>query len=200
MDRLGVNLLSLSAHKFYGPKGVGVLYIRKGTRIEPLIHGGGQEWNKRASTHNVPGIVGMAKAVELAAKERAERIRHSLNLRDRLIKSLLEKIEDTRLNGHPEKRLPNNVNVIFKYIEGEALLMKLDMLGIEVSSGSACTSGSLDPSHVLAAIGIPPEEARGSMRITIGQFTTEDDIAYVIDRVPRVVKELRNISAFKKRK
>jgi cysteine desulfurase len=198
VDDLNADLLSISAHKFYGPKGVGALYVRKGTRIVPLIHGGGQEWSKRASTHNVPGIVGMAKAAELAIAEMPERVEHVRTLRDRLTSTLFEQIEDLKLNGHPEKRLPNNINLIVKYVEGEALLVKLDALGIEVSSGSACTSGSLDPSHVLSAIGVPPEEARGSIRITLGRLTTSDDISYVIEEFPRVVKELRSISAYKK--
>ncbi|MEO0095205.1 MAG: cysteine desulfurase NifS [candidate division WOR-3 bacterium] len=199
LNRLGVDLLSISAHKFYGPKGIGVLYIRKGTRIKPLIHGGAQEMGKRASTHNVPGIVGMACAAELAIREMPQRIEHSKRLRDKLIKSLLNSIDDIVLNGHPEKRLPNNCHFIVKYIEGEALLMSLDQLGIEVATGSACSSGSLEPSHVLTAIGVPVEDARGSIRITVGRLTTEEDIDYVCEVFPKVVKELRAISPLAKK-
>ncbi|MCX7995564.1 MAG: cysteine desulfurase NifS [candidate division WOR-3 bacterium] len=194
VNSLGVDLLSISAHKFYGPKGVGVLYIRKGTRIEPLLHGGAQEMGKRASTHNVPGIVGMAKAVELAIKEMPQRVEHSRRLRDKLIKCLLDNVDDIILNGHPQKRLPNNCHVIVKYIEGEALLMRLDQIGIEVATGSACSSGSLEPSHVLTALGVPIEDARGSIRMTLGRLTTDEDIDFVCEHFPRIVKELRAIS------
>jgi len=194
VDRLGVDLLSISAHKFYGPKGVGVLYIRKGTRISSLIHGGAQEWNKRASTHNVPGIVGLGKAVQLAMAEQNERVKHSLYLRDMLIKSVLDAIEDTRLNGHPKKRLPNNCHVIVKYVEGESMLLKLDAVGIAVATGSACSSGSLEPSHVLLSIGISPEDAHGSLRLTVGRLTREEDINYTNEQLPKVVSELRKIS------
>lgn len=194
VDELNVDLLSLSAHKFYGPKGVGLLYLRRGTRIVPLIHGGGQEWHKRASTHNVPGIVGMGKAAELALREMPERVSHSTRLRDRLIKGLLEKIPDIRLNGHPEKRLPNNCSLIVKYVEGEAMLIKLDSLGIETSTGSACSSGTSEPSHVIVGIGTPPEECHGSLRMSVGRLTTEADIDYVLDQMPRVVADLRRMS------
>jgi len=199
VNRLGVDLLSISAHKFYGPKGVGALYIRKGTRIEPLLHGGAQEMGKRASTHNVPGIVGMAKAAELAIKEMPERVEHSRRLRDKLVKSLSNSLDDIIINGHPEKRLPNNCHMVVKYIEGEALLMRLDQIGIEVATGSACSSGSLEPSHVLTAIGIPVEYARGSIRMTIGRLTTDEDIDYVCEHFPRIVKELRAISPLVKK-
>jgi len=194
VDRLGVDLLSISAHKFYGPKGVGVLYIRKGTRISSLIHGGAQEWNKRASTHNVPGIVGLGKAVQLAVAEQDERVKHSLYLRDMLIQSILDTIEDTRLNGHPKRRLPNNCHVIVKYVEGESMLLKLDTVGIAVATGSACSSGSPEPSHVLLSIGISPEDAHGSLRLTVGRLTTEKDIYYTNEQLPKVVSELRKIS------
>ena len=199
VNRLGVDLLSISAHKFYGPKGVGALYIRKGTRIEPLLHGGAQEMGKRASTHNVPGIVGMAKAVELAMKEMPERVAHSRRLRDKLVKSLSNSLDDIIFNGHPENRLPNNCHIVVKYIEGEALLMRLDQIGIEVATGSACSSGSLEPSHVLTAIGIPVEDARGSIRMTIGRLTTDEDIDYVCEHFPRIVNELRAISPLVKK-
>ncbi|MGB9719859.1 MAG: cysteine desulfurase NifS [bacterium] len=199
VNKLGVDLLSISAHKFYGPKGVGALFIRRGTRVESLLHGGAQEMGKRASTHNVPGIVGMAYAAELAIRDMAERVEHSRRLRDKLTKSLLNNVDDIVLNGHPEKRLPNNCHIIVKYIEGEALLMRLDQIGIEVATGSACSSGSLEPSHVLTAIGVPIEDARGSIRITTGRLTTEEDIDYVCEQFPKIVKELRAISPITKR-
>jgi len=199
VNELGVDLLSISAHKFYGPKGVGVLYIRKGTRIEPLLHGGAQEMGKRSSTHNVPGIVGMAYAAGLAIKEMTQRVEHSKRLRDRLIHSLRDKVDDLIFNGHPERRLPNNCHIIVKYIEGEALLVHLDQIGINVATGSACSSGSLEPSHVLIAIGIPIEDARGSIRITTGRLTTEKDIDYLCEQFPKIVKELRAISAISKK-
>lgn len=200
VDDLSIDLLSISAHKFYGPKGVGVLYIRKGTRILSLIHGGAQEWNKRASTHNVPGIVGLGKAAQLAMEEKDERVKRYLYLRDKLIKLILDKIEDTKLNGHPEKRLPNNCHVIIKYVEGESMLLKLDAVGIEVATGSACSSGSLEPSHVLLSIGISREDAHGSLRLTIGRFTTEEDIDYVGAHLPKIVDELRKMSPIGKGK
>jgi cysteine desulfurase len=198
VNKLGVDLLSISAHKFYGPKGVGVLYIRKGTRILPLLHGGGQENNKRASTHNVPGIVGLGKAVELAIAEREERIKRYVKLRDRTIK-IFEGIEHTWLNGHPEKRLPNNCNVIVQYVEGESMLLKLDNVGIEVATGSACSSGSLEPSHVLLAIGISHEDSHGSLRLTVGRLTTDQDLDYTAEQLPRVIEELRKMSPMGKR-
>jgi cysteine desulfurase len=195
VNTLGVDLLALSAHKFYGPKGVGVLYIRTGTRINSLIHGGSQEWNKRASTHNVPGIVGLGKATHLAQKEKNERVKHSTSLRDKLIKSIINTIEDVKLNGHPEKRLPNNCHFIIRYVEGESMLLRLNALGIAVATGSACSSGSLEPSHVLLAIGLSPEDTHGSLRMTLGRLTTEDDIDYVLEHLPKVVDELRKMSA-----
>ena len=200
VNNLGVNLLSISAHKFYGPKGIGALYIRKGTRIESLIHGGAQEWNKRASTHNVPGIVGLGKAVELAIKDKDERAKHSAKLRDKLINLLLNNIEDIKLNGHPQQRLPNNCHVIIKYVEGESMLLRLDAIGIEVATGSACSSGSLEPSHVLLAIGISSEDTHGSLRLTIGRLTTEEDIDFVGENLPKIVDELRKMSAVGKYK
>ncbi|MGQ9464736.1 MAG: cysteine desulfurase NifS [bacterium] len=199
VNELGVDLLSISAHKFYGPKGVGALYIRKGTRIDPLLHGGAQEMGKRASTHNVPGIVGMAYAAELAMKEMVARVEHSRKLRDRLTQFLKSNVDDLIFNGHPEKRLPNNCHIIVKYIEGEALLVRLDQIGIDVATGSACSSGSLEPSHVLIAIGIPIEDARGSIRITTGRLTSEEDIDYFCAQFPEIVKELRAISPISKK-
>jgi len=196
VNDLGVDLLSISGHKFYGPKGIGALYIRKGVRMVPFLHGGAQERNRRASTENVPGIVGMGAAAEIAFDEEIAR---ELILRDKLIKGLLEGIPDVILNGHPTLRLPNNVNVSIKYIEGESILLNLDMMGIAGSSGSACTSGSLDPSHVLLAIGLPHEIAHGSLRLTLGKATTENDIIYVLETLPPIVKKLREISPMKKR-
>jgi cysteine desulfurase len=195
VDNLGVDLLSISAHKFYGPKGVGVLYVRKGTRIASLIHGGAQEWNKRASTHNVPGIVGLGKAAELAVKEKSERVKHSTKLRDKLIKLIFDKIDDVKLNGHPKQRLPNNCHIIVKYVEGESMLLKLDAVGIQAATGSACSSGSLDPSHVLLSTGISPTDAYGSLRLAVGRLTTEEDIDYIGEHLPIIVDELRKMSA-----
>jgi cysteine desulfurase len=194
VDDVGVDLLSLSAHKLYGPKGVGALYIREGTKIRSFMHGGGQERGLRASTHNVPGIVGLGKAVELAQEKMDEEATKLSMLRDKLIKGILERVEHTRLNGHPVKRLPNNVNVSVAYIEGEALCLTLDMEGIAASTGSACSSASLEPSHVLLAIGLSHELARGSLRFTSGRYTEEDDIEYVLDVLPPVVEKLRAIS------
>lgn len=198
VDRLGVDLLSISAHKFYGPKGIGVLYIRKGTRIASLIHGGAQEWNKRASTHNVPGIVGLGKAVQLTVTEKDERVKHSSHLRDGLIGSLLNTVEDTILNGHPVQRLPNNCHVIVRFVEGESMLLRLDAVGIAVATGSACSSGSLEPSHVLLSIGASPEDAHGSLRLTVGRLTTEEDIDYTNEQLPKIISELRKISPMRK--
>ena len=198
VNKLGVDLLSISAHKFYGPKGVGVLYIRKGTRILPLLHGGGQENHKRASTHNVPGIVGLGRAVELAIAEREERVKRYVKLRDRTIK-IFEDIDDTWLNGHPKNRLSNNCHVIVKYVEGESMLLKLDSVGIEVATGSACSSGSLEPSHVLLSIGISHEDSHGSLRLTVGRLTTDQDIDYTAEQLPRVIEGLRKMSPMGKK-
>lgn len=189
-----IDTLSLSAHKFYGPKGIGALYIRKGIKIENLIYGGGQEKGKRAGTENVPGIVGLGKAIEKATENIDEYNYRIINLRDRLIKGVIERIPYTVLNGHPEKRLPGNASFCFQYIEGESLLLNLDLKGIAGSSGSACTSGSLDPSHVLLAIGLPHEIAHGSLRLTIGDVNTEEDIDYVLEVLPDIVEKLRNMS------
>jgi len=194
VKELGVDLMSISAHKVYGPKGIGALYIKKGTRIQQLIHGGAQEKKRRAGTENVPGIVGFGKAAEMAFENLDNHIKQLITKRDRLIKELKEKITFMHLNGHPEKRLPGNVNLCIQFIEGEALLLSLDMVGIASSSGSACTSGSLDPSHVLMAIGLTHEVAHGSLRLTIGDFTTEEDIDYVIQQLPPIVDKLRQMS------
>lgn len=194
VDALNIDLLSASAHKLYGPKGVGLLYIRKGARLTPLLHGGDQEKRRRASTQNVPAIVGFGRAMELAAAEiQSEAVRQTV-LRDRLIQGLLAAIPDSRLNGHPSSRLPNNVNISIAYIEGEAMLLNLDMEGIAASTGSACTSSSLEPSHCLIAIGLPHELAHGSLRFTLGRGTTEEEIDSVIAVLPGIVKKLRAMS------
>ncbi|MFH0915615.1 MAG: cysteine desulfurase NifS [bacterium] len=194
VDELGVDILSMSAHKFYGPKGIGLIYLRKRTRITPLFHGGGQEKGRRAGTHNVPGIVGMAKALELAATRMADDAARETALRDRLWAGLSANIEAIYLNGDPVRRLPNNLSVRLDGIEGESMILMLDMEGICVSSGSACTTGSLEPSHVLIALGIPVEQAHGSLRMTLGRSTTEEDIDYFIKVFPPIVARLREMS------
>lgn len=196
VDELKVDMLSMSAHKFYGPKGVGVLYVRKGTKITPLIHGGGQERKRRAGTENVAGIVGLVKALELAQEDMAGRNERLIRLRDRLIAGLQEKIPEIKLNGHPTKRLPGNVNISVLYIEGESMLLNLDFKGIAASSGSACTSGSLEPSHVLLAMGMPHEVAHGSLRLTLGNENTDEDVDYVLEVLPGIVEKLRAMSPF----
>lgn len=193
VNELGVNLLSMAAHKFYGPKGIGALYVRKGTRIKNIVHGGAQERKLRPGTENVPGIVGMGKAIEIAVRDMDKNNAHLNTLRERLIEGIL-KIPDTRLNGHPSKRLPGNVNVSIEYIEGESLLLSLDMKGIAASSGSACTSGSLEPSHVLMAIGLSHQTAHGSLRLTIGHENTVEDVDYVLEVLPTIVERLRAMS------
>jgi cysteine desulfurase len=194
VKELGVDIMNFSAHKIYGPKGVGGIYIRKGVKLHPLIHGGAQERKRRAGTENVPGIVGFGKAAELAIESFDSHVAHIKGLRDKLIKSVLGNIEYTRLNGHPTDRHPGNANFCFEFIEGESLLLSLDMMGISGSSGSACTSGSLDPSHVLMAIGLTHEIAHGSLRLTIGDSTTEEDIDYVIESLKVIVDRLRQMS------
>jgi cysteine desulfurase len=194
VESLNVDLLSLSAHKFYGPKGVGAIYIRKGTRITPFMHGGEQEGKRRASTHNVPGIVGLSRAVEMAREKLQEEMATQTRLRDRLIKGLLERIDRSRLNGHPTGRLPNNINVSIEFVEGESMLLSLDMEGIACSTGSACSSASLDPSHVLLAIGLSHELAHGSLRFSLGRFTDEGDIDRVLEALPPIVEKLRRMS------
>lgn len=193
VDDLQVDLLSLSGHKIYGPKGIGALYVRRGTRVRPIQFGGGQERKLRPGTENVPGIVGLAKAVELAMAEREARVEHITRLRDKLIVGLTA-VPEVTLNGHPEKRLPGNVNISVKYVEGESLILSLDLRGIAVSSGSACTSGSLDPSHVLMAMGLDHLQAHGSLRLTLGRDTSEADIDYVLEVFPEVVDRLRAMS------
>lgn len=194
VKEMNIDLLSMAAHKIYGPKGTGALYIRKGVRIDNLVHGGGQERARRAGTENVAGIVGFGKAIESAVLNMEEHSKKLSALRDRLIEGLL-KISHTRLNGpRYENRLPGNVNVCFRFIEGEAILLLLDAMGICASSGSACTSGSLDPSHVLLAIGLPHEIAHGSLRLSLGDTNTEEEVDYVIETVEKVVKRLREMS------
>lgn len=195
VKELGVDLLSISGHKFHGPKGIGVLYIKNGIKISNLIHGGGQERGKRAATENVAAMAGIAKALEIAVGELDENIEKLTKLRDKLINGITEKIPYCRLNGPVgEKRLCNNVNFSFKYIEGESILMLLDMKGVAASSGSACASGSLDPSHVLLAIGLPHEIAHGSLRLSVGDDTTDEDIDYVLEVLPPIVERLRMMS------
>jgi len=195
---LGVNLLSMSGHKFYGPNGVGALYLKKGTKIESLIDGGGQEKSRRAGTENVVGIVGMGKAAELAEKRLIQGEEEKIvKMRDKLIQGTMNKIDHVRLNGHPVKRLPGNVNFCFEFIEGESMLLSLDMKGVAASSGSACTSGSLEASHVLLAIGLSPEIAHGSLRLTLGKENTEEEVDYVIDILPGIIEKLRKLSPFK---
>lgn len=191
---MNIDLLSMSAHKLYGPKGVGALYVRKGIKLDPLIHGGAQERNKRAGTENVPGIVGLGKAIELAYSELEENTAKLIELRDYMIKNIQNRIPDVRLNGHPTKRLPGNVNMCFRYIEGESLLLSLDMYKIEASSGSACTSGSLDPSHVLLAIGLPHEIAHGSLRLSLGIKNTKEEVDFVVEKLVTIVDRLRQMS------
>lgn len=192
-----VDMLSLSSHKFYGPKGAGALFIREGTKIDNFMHGGGQERGKRAGTENVAGIVGMGKAIELATANIEKHNAEILKMRDRLLSGVLE-IPDCRLNGHPEKRLSGNLNFSFEYIEGESLLLMLDQMGVCSSTGSACSSGSHEISHVLKAIGLTPEIAQGSLRLTLGDANSEEDIDYVLNVLPEIVGKLRNMSPFYK--
>ena len=194
VKELNVDLMSMSSHKIYGPKGIGALYIKTGTKLHSFVHGGAQERRRRAGTENMPSIVGYGKAAELAKTNMDEHIERLTSLRTKLIDGILEKIPYTRVNGSLENRLPGNVNFSFEFIEGEGILLMLDMLGIAASSGSACTSGSLDPSHVLMAIGLPHEIAHGSLRLSIGDFTTEEDIDYIIEKLPAVIERLRMMS------
>lgn len=192
--KLGVDLLTLSGHKFYGPKGIGALYIKKGVKLETLIHGGHQERGKRAGTENVPGIVGMAKALVMATDNLQAHMEKLTVLRQKAYEGIMSRIQHVKLNGHPQKRLPGNLNLSFRFIEGESLLLMLDMKGIAASSGSACTSGSLDPSHVLLAIGLPHEIAHGSLRMSFGDANTESDVDYLVDNLVIIVEKLRQMS------
>lgn len=194
VDELGVDLLSLSAHKFYGPKGVGALYVRRGTRLAPLMHGGGQERRLRPGTQNVPGIVGLGRAAELAGREMEERVRHAQRLRDRLQAGLLERIPDVAVNGHPERRLPGILNVSIRGLEGESILLNLDLKGIAASSGSACAAGSTEPSHVLRAMGLEPALLHGALRFGFGRGNTEEDVDRVLAILPGIVERLRSMA------
>lgn len=194
VNDLNVDLLSMSAHKLYGPKGIGMLYVRNGVRMHSFMHGGDQEKGRRASTHNVPGIVGLGRAVELAKEEMKEEMEHLRPLRDYLIKGILEGLKGSSLNGHPEQRLPNNVNISIPDTEADAMLTKLDGLGIACSAGAACASSSMDPSHVLSAIGVPPEVAFGTLRFSLGRSTTMEEIEYVLEVLPGIVEGLRKVT------
>lgn len=194
VNEIGVDLLSASAHKLYGPKGVGFLYRRKGTRINPIINGGPQENNMRASTENVPGIVGFGKAIELSNSLMIDEAATQGRLRDKLIKGVFESLDNVFLNGHPTNRLPNNASFSFDFIEGEAILLGLDIEGIAASSGSACSSGSMEPSYVIRAMGRSNQVARGSVRFSLGRFNTEDEIDHTLEALATIIKRLRKIS------
>ncbi len=194
VDELGVDLLSLSGHKIYGPKGIGALYIRRGVRLCPLIHGGAQERGRRGGTENVPGIVGLAKALELSYADLDNKNNKITKMRDYIIDSILRDIPHTKLNGHREKRLANNINIGFEFIEGESVLLLLDMNGIAASSGSACTSGSLDASHVMLGIGVPHEKAHGSIRVTLGEMNTMEEADKLLEVLPKIVQRMRDMS------
>jgi cysteine desulfurase len=194
VNDLGVDLLSMSAHKLYGPKGTGALYIRKGTVIDKYLHGGEQERNRRASTENVAGIVGFGVAAEMARAELTEEMQKMTTMRDKLAGGIFERIGDVYMTGHPSKRLPGNVNLRVDYVEGESILLNLDIEGICASSGSACTSSSLDPSHVMLALGVPPDQARSTIRFTLGRINTDEEINRVLDVLPKIVTRLRSMS------
>jgi len=200
VNELNVDLLSLSGHKIYGPKGISALYIRKGTRIQPLIHGGHHEKNRRAGTENVPAIVGLGKAIEIVNETMETGLIHLTNLRNKLCSGIGEKIDHVQLNGHPGKRLPNTLNISFEFVEGESIILNLDMKGVAVSSGSACTSGSLEPSYVLKAMGVEPAIAQGSIRFSLGKDNTEEDIDYVLEILPEIISRLRAMSPLYKLK
>jgi cysteine desulfurase len=195
---MNIDLLSASSHKMYGPKGSACLFIREGVKIEPILHGGGQESGLRSSTVNIPAIVGFAEACKICKKEMKSESQRLKVLREKLIKGVLGKIPDSYLNGHPEKRLPNNINFRFDFIEGESIVVQLDSLGIAVSTGSACSSVKLEPSHVLLATGLKHEQAHGSLRVTLGRWTTKKEINYFLKVLPSIIKKLRDISPFKK--
>lgn len=194
VNELGIDLLSLSAHKFYGPKGVGALYIRKGTKIHPLMHGGEQERKRRAGTENVPSIAGLGEAAKIASKEMKQEYSHAKKLRDKLENKIKDNIDYIRLNGHRTERLPNTSNISFEFIEGESLILNLDLKGIAASTGSACASGSLEPSHVLLAIGVPPAIAQGSIRFSLGRDNQKEDIDYTVENLVEIVGRLREMS------
>jgi len=200
VEKLGIGLLSMSAHKIYGPKGVGALYVRKGTRITPLVLGGHHERNRRAGTENTAGIVGLGEAARIAKKEMPRESSYLRGLRDYLLDGITDKIEEIHLNGHPKKRLSNTLNVSFKYLEGESIILNLDLEGIGVSTGSACTSGSLESSHVLAAMGLDPVDAQGSVRFSLGHDNTKEDMDYVLEVLPPIIERLRKMSPLYKEK
>ena len=200
VKELGVDLMSMSSHKIYGPKGVGAMYIKKGTKISNFVHGGAQEMKKRAGTENLPGIVGFGKAAEMAMEGLDAHIEHCSSLRNYFVEQVLEKIPETRVNGTMEHRHPGNANISFNFIEGESILMLLDMNGISVSTGSACSSKSLKPSHVLSALGLPLENMHGTIRFTVGDFTTKEDIDYVVEKLIEIVNKLRELSPVSKEK
>ncbi len=191
---MNIDLLSASSHKMYGPKGAACLYVREGTKIEPILHGGGQEQGFRSSTVNVPAIIGFAKAVEIAKKEMRRETERLTRLRNKLIRGILKKIPGSHLNGHLKKRLPNNINFWFESVEGESIIIQLDLLGIAASTGSACSSAKLEPSDVLLAIGLKHEEAHGSLRLSLGRWTKEWEIDYLLKVLPQIIKNLRKIS------
>jgi cysteine desulfurase len=198
VNELGVDLLSMSGHKLYGPKGVGVLYTRKGSKLTPFMHGGGQERGRRASTENVPGIVGLGQAAELAGQDLEDEAQRLIGLRDKLISGIVQKVDRTHLNGHPVKRLPNNVNISVEFVEGESMCLNMDIVGICASTGSACSSGSLEASHVLLAIGLEHVQAHGSLRFTLGKWTTEEEVEKVLEILPRIIGKLRAMSPLTK--
>ena len=194
VNKMNVDLLTASSHKMYGPKGAGLLFVREGTKIEPILHGGGQESGLRSSTVNVPAIVGFAEACKIAKREMKKESRRLTKLRDKLIKGVLEKIPDSHLNGHHQKRLSNNANFWFESVEGESIVIQLDLMGVAASTGSACSSAKLEPSHVLLAIGLKPQQAHGSLRLSLGRWTKESDIDYLLKVLPEIIKKLRRIS------
>jgi len=198
VNKMNVDLLTANSHKMYGPKGAACLFIRQGTKIQPLLHGGGHEFSLRSSTVNLPAIIGFAQAAKICQKEMKKESNQLIKLRNKLIKGVLEKIPDSHLNGHLAKRLPNNANFWFSFVEGEAIVIQLDSYGISASTGSACSSAKLEPSHVLLAIGLKPEQAHGSLRLTLGRWTKEKDIDYLLEVLPKVIEKLREISPFKK--
>jgi cysteine desulfurase len=198
VKEMNIDLLTASSHKMYGPKGAALLFVREGVNIEPILHGGGHEKGLRSSTVNVAAIVGFAEAAKLCQKEMKKEIQRLTKLRDKLIKGVLSKIEFSYLNGHPKKRLPNNANFWFEFVEGESLVIQLDLHGIAASTGSACSSEKLEPSHVLLAIGLKPQQAHGSLRLSLGRWTKSADIDYVLKILPKVIKKLRKISPFKR--
>ncbi|PIS39748.1 MAG: cysteine desulfurase NifS [Candidatus Nealsonbacteria bacterium CG08_land_8_20_14_0_20_38_20] len=199
VNKMNIDLLTASSHKIYGPKGAACLFIRQGIKIIPLLHGGGHESGLRSSTSNVPAIVGFAEACRICKKELGKESQRQSKMRDKLIKGVSKKIEDSHLNGHPQKRLPNNANFWFSFVEGESIIIQLDLLGVAASTGSACSSTKLEPSHVLLAIGLKPQEAHGSLRLSLGRWTKQSDIDYVLKVLPEVIRKLRAISPFKRK-